>query len=85
MAVDCDELKRVLTEIRIDPAVVAVDGHADYCWCLERAPDGQWEVYWSERGNKNGLVRLPTESDACLLLLGRLAYSQLLAGSLAAT
>jgi hypothetical protein len=39
-------------------------------------------VYWYERGNKNGLVRLASESDACFQLLGRLSYSQLLAGTI---
>lgn len=41
-----------------------------------------WEVYWYERGTKNQLVRLTTESDACFQLLGRLTYSQLLAGAI---
>ncbi|OKH73288.1 hypothetical protein EB72_19350 [Mycobacterium sp. SWH-M1] len=42
-----------------------------------------WEVYWYERGNKNGLVRLSNESEACYQLLGRLTYSRLLGGTLA--
>ncbi|AYE97036.1 hypothetical protein C0J29_21830 [Mycobacterium paragordonae] len=77
-----DELARVLDAIGISSQVLALGGHADYSWCVERAQDGAWEVYWSERGNKNGLVRLPTETDACYQLLGRLAYSQLLAGAI---
>lgn len=77
-----DELGRVLATIGISPQVLALGGHADYSWCIEQATDGAWEVYWSERGNKNGLVRLNTEADACHQLLGRLAYSQLLAGAI---
>lgn len=66
------ELARVLTAIGINGDVLALGGHADYSWCVEQSSDGAWEVYWYERGNKNGLVRLTTESDACFQLLGRL-------------
>lgn len=76
------ELARVLAAIGISPQVLALGGHADYSWCVEQTPDGAWEVYWYERGNKSGLVQLRTESDACFQLLGRLAYSQLLAGAI---
>jgi hypothetical protein len=80
--VNLTELHRVLTTIGIDPRVLAIGGHADYSWCVEQAGDKAWEVYWYERGNKNGLVRLATEEDACFQLLGRLSYSQLLAGAI---
>lgn len=76
------ELGRVLALIGIADKVLALGGHADYSWCIEQADDGEWEVYWCERSNKNGLVRLTTESDACYQLLGRLAFSQLLAGAI---
>lgn len=76
------ELGQVLTRIGITGDVLALGGHADYSWCIEHSDDGEWEVYWYERGNKNGLVRLATESDACFQLLGRLAFSQLLAGAI---
>lgn len=74
------ELAKVLSTIGVAPEVLALGGHADYSFCVEQSGDGAWEVYWYERGNKNNLVRLATESDACFQLLGRLAYSQLLAG-----
>ena len=76
------ELADALERIGISPEVVALGGHAEYCWCVEQAQDGAWEVFWRERGNKNNLVRLPTEEAACLQLLGRLTYSQLLAGAI---
>lgn len=76
------ELARVLATLKIAPEVLALGGHADYSWCVEQSSDGAWEVYWYERGDKNGLVRLTTESDACFQLLGRLTYSQLLAGTI---
>ncbi|GFG67511.1 hypothetical protein MKUB_50010 [Mycobacterium kubicae] len=79
------ELARVLATIGISPQVLALGGHADYSWCVEQASDGSWEVYWLERGNKNSLTRLATEADACYQLLGRLAYSQLLAGAIQPT
>lgn len=79
------ELARALSLMGIGPEALALGGHADYSWCVEQASDGAWEVYWFERGNKNGLVRLASESDACFQLLGRLAYSQLLAGAIGPT
>ena len=76
------ELADALGRIGISPEVVALGGHAEYCWCVEQAQDGAWEVFWQERGNKNNLVRLATEEEACFQLLGRLTYSQLLAGAI---
>jgi hypothetical protein len=83
--VDLSELARALVLIEIAPEALSLGGHADYSWCVEQASDGMWEVYWYERGNKNGLVRLTSESDACFQLFGRLSYSQLLAGTIGPT
>jgi hypothetical protein len=80
--VNLAELADALERIGISPEVVALGGHAEYCWCVEQAEDGAWEVFWRERGNKNNLVRLATEDAACFQLLGRLTYSQLLAGTI---
>lgn len=77
-----NELARALDEIGFEPAVLALGGRADYCWCVEQSVDGFWETYWYERGSKNNLARLESESDACFHLLGRLAYSQILAGAI---
>lgn len=79
------ELARVLARIGIPPEVVALGGHADLSWCVERSPAGVWEVYWSERGHKNGLVQLASEADACFQLLGRLFYYQLQAETIGPT
>jgi hypothetical protein len=76
------ELTRALALIGIAPEVLTLGGRADCSWCVEQASDGAWEVYWYERGDKNGLVRLINESGACFQLLGRLSYSQLLAGTI---
>lgn len=77
------ELGKALAAIGIPDRLLAIGGQAEYSWCVELSADDMWEVYWYERGNKHGLVRLATESDACYQLLGRLAYSQLLSGTLA--
>ncbi|HET8643375.1 MAG TPA: hypothetical protein VFM37_15665 [Pseudonocardiaceae bacterium] len=76
------ELERAVEAIGISTEVVVLGGHAEMAWCVEQAGDGAWEVYWRERGNKVELARLPTESQACHQLLGRLTYSQLLAGAI---
>jgi hypothetical protein len=74
------ELADALNLIGIRSDVLAIGAHAEMAWCVEQADDGAWEVYWLERGNKHDLARLETESQACFQLLGRLTYSQLLAG-----
>lgn len=76
------ELAGALDQIGVSRQVVALGGSAEYAWCVEQADDDAWEVYWLERGNKNNLVRLPSEEAACFYLLGRLTYSQLLAGAI---
>ncbi len=75
-------LLTALREIGIADEVVALGGHAEMSWCIEQNTDGQWEVFWLERGNKNELITLQTERAACQQLLGRLTYSQLLAGKI---
>jgi hypothetical protein len=76
------ELPDALDRIGISRQLIALGGTAEYAWCVEEADNGAWEVFWMERGNKNNLVRLPSEDAACLYLLGRLTYSQLLAGAI---
>lgn len=76
------ELAGALDRIGVSRQVVALGGSAEYAWCVEQAGDGAWEVFWLERGNKNNLVRLPSEEVACWYLLGRLTYSQLLANAI---
>lgn len=67
------ELATTLSAIGVPNEVVALGGRADYAWCIEQAPDGTWEVFWYERGNKNGLATFSNESEACHQLLARLA------------
>lgn len=75
-----EELKAAVAEIGISDRMVAVKGYAEYAWCVVEADDGAWEVFWGERGNKVELERLSSEHQACNYLLGRLTYSQILAG-----
>jgi len=74
------ELKSAVAEIGISDRLVAVEGYAEYAWCVVEADDGAWEVFWGERGDKGDLERLSSEHQACTYLLGRLTYSQILAG-----
>ena len=76
------ELDTALGAIGLSPQLVALGGRADLAWCVESTGEGKWEVFWYERGNKTGLACLNTESEACFQLLGRLTYSQLLAGAI---
>lgn len=76
-------LGTALDDIGIEPLVVALGSRDEQCWCIHGTPEGPWQVYWMERGQKNHLVELPDENAACELLLGKLTYSQLIAGKLA--
>ncbi|QUQ69780.1 hypothetical protein [Kutzneria sp. CA-103260] len=75
-----EELESAVAAIGIPARMVAAGGHAQFSWSVEQAEDGAWEVYWLERGDKNDLERFADENQACTYLLGRLTYSQILAG-----
>lgn len=77
---DLRSLPTALARIGIPAEAVALGGRAEQCWCVDQAADGRWRVYWLERGNENHLEGFDSEQAACLYLLGRLTYSQLLAG-----
>lgn len=77
---DREELKSAIAEIGISDRLVAVEGYAEYAWCVVEGEDGAWEVFWGERGNKGDLETFSSEHQACSYLLGRLTYSQILAG-----
>ena len=42
-------------------------GYPNESYCIEKV-NGQWEVYYSERGSKSGLMFFDTEEKACLHL-----------------
>jgi hypothetical protein len=78
--VNVEELKSAIAAIGISDRLVAVKGYAEYAFCVVRSGEGTWEVFWGERGNKNELETFSSERQACTYLLGRLTYSQILAG-----
>jgi hypothetical protein len=78
--VNAEELESAIVRIGIPDRTVAVNGWAENAWCVARDEDGMWEVYWRERGNKIELERFASENQACSYMLGRLTYSQILAG-----
>lgn len=73
-------LGTALDRLGIEPRGVALGARDEQCWCILPDAEGVWEVYWMERGQKNHLVRLPNESSACELLLGKLAFGELIGG-----
>lgn len=77
MRMNLVELAKALDLIGIPSGVLSLGGQAENSWCVDRAADGTWIVFWMERGSKIDLVSVRTESDACFQLLGRLAYTQI--------
>ena len=71
------ELAKAVDLIGIPAGVLSLGERAENSWCIDRAADGTWQVFWMERGSKIDFVSLRTESDACFQLLGRLAYTQI--------
>jgi hypothetical protein len=78
--VNSQELISAASRIGIPDRLVIVGDTAEFAWCVTEAEDGAWEVYWMERGNKGDLERFANENQACTYMLGRLAYTQVLAG-----
>lgn len=74
------ELASAAKLIGIPEELLVAGGHAQLTWSVEEADDGMWEVYWLERGDKGDLERFANENQACTYMLGRLAYTQILAG-----
>lgn len=48
----------------VRPRAYSVSGAQDLALCLGNV-DGQWEVFYFERGEKTFSKRFSTESDAC--------------------
>ena len=68
------ELERILKELNVpeDLYSLCLGGLPNEKLCLASLPDGQWEVYYSERGCKNGLKKFETEAAACEYMLKKL-------------
>lgn len=68
------ELKAYLESRHIHPDAVSFGVGLPYeteRYCIVKQGN-EWEVYYSERGTKGGLMRFHTEDQACRYLLGLL-------------
>lgn len=71
------EIKDVVRIISDSYPLDIVDFENEYpneSYCI-RQKNGQWEVYYSERGQKTGLKMFDLESDACEYLLEKIKTS----------
>lgn len=67
---------RKLSEAGIEEADYAIGDHPDETLCLTRgANEGTWEVYYQERGKKEGLQTFDNEEAACYHLYAYLVES----------
>ena len=62
--------------------VGTVPDEADRVWCVHPGPDGTWEVYWAEDGERYSWTRFDEEAAACFHVFGRLAWTQMMRGAL---
>ncbi|UZJ25512.1 hypothetical protein RHODO2019_03315 [Rhodococcus antarcticus] len=91
---DAEGVRGLVRALGVPDALVSVGEEVDGTWCLVPTPldelgmatvEGEpWEVFWREHGDRFDWVRFTDERTACWYLLGRLAHSQLLRGSLTA-
>jgi hypothetical protein len=58
------KLIRALQSAGVRSSAYSVSGARDLALCLESV-DGQWEVFYSEKGQRNGSKFFSSESDAC--------------------
>ena len=59
------KLEMKLKEIQIDPSAYTLNGGLpNEVYCLGQQ-NGQWEVYYSERGIKTNLKKFEKEEEAC--------------------
>ena len=64
------ELKIKLEQVGVYPAAYSLDGGLpNERYVLSQEPNGQWAVYYSERGQKTGLRSFDSESTACQFFL----------------
>ncbi|MFI9384966.1 hypothetical protein [Kutzneria sp. NPDC052558] len=67
-----------LKYIGLPATEIVVGGIGDERYCVQQTADGQWEVFYYERGQKNQHVVVPTEHTACMYLFGVLAHEQVM-------
>lgn len=60
-----NDLREKLQQESVRPDAYCLNGGLpNEAYCLNEG-NNQWEVYYSERGNKSGLKIFDNESDAC--------------------
>ena len=68
------ELEKELKALGVpsDYYSILLGGTPNECLCLVKTNSETWQVYYSERGEKNGIREFETEQDACLYMLKKL-------------
>jgi hypothetical protein len=67
------ELKSTLDQAGVCSEAYSLDGGLpSERYVLSQEPSGQWEVYYSERGNRSGMRAFNSESAACQFFLNLL-------------
>lgn len=70
-----EQLKDQLHSLGIAPDAYCLSGGLpNEKYVLGKEPNGQWGVYYSERGQKNGLRLFDSESSACSYLLEKITH-----------
>jgi hypothetical protein len=75
-----NSLPAFLETIGIDDDDVSIGEVAENRWCLLWRPDGNWAVFYRERGGNFDESVFSLESDACYTLLGRMTLLQITRG-----
>ena len=73
------ELEKQLKEHGIPEDYYAINLHQlpNEMMCLNQIGEQEWEVFYSERGQKTGLVTFGSEDEACAYMLQELvAYAE---------
>lgn len=65
------DLKRIILDSYPLDLVEFENEYPNESYCIRRTI-GQWEVYYSEKGQKTDLAKFDLESDACEYLLAKL-------------
>lgn len=75
--VTIEKLKIRLDRAGVDPMNYSIGRRADDQYCIEQSDDGSWMTYFGERGQKTNVMMWQDEGDACISLLGQLAWDDL--------
>lgn len=76
-----DSLKGWLAAVGIPAELVCTRAERDDAWCLLPGPEGSWDVFWLEQGNRYDWARFDDETVACHYLFGRLTWAQVVRGA----